>query len=84
MPSEYFAENIYTTFQDDWTAFQHADVDELATPDVGERLPALRLDMAVEPGDAAEHTKGLSQTQTDAIVCNNVADLYHLDLVPLT
>ena len=25
LPSEYFAENIYVTFQDDWTAFKHAD-----------------------------------------------------------
>ena len=26
LPSEYFAENIYTTFQDDWVAFQIADM----------------------------------------------------------
>ena len=25
LPSEYFAENIYVTFQDDWTAFRQAD-----------------------------------------------------------
>ena len=25
-PSEYFAENIYVTFQDDWVAFQTADL----------------------------------------------------------
>ncbi len=25
LPSEYFAENIYVTFQDDWSAFKHAD-----------------------------------------------------------
>ena len=26
LPSEYFAENVYLTFQDDWTAFQTADL----------------------------------------------------------
>ena len=26
LPSEYFRENIYTTFQDDWVAFQTADL----------------------------------------------------------
>ena len=26
MPSEYFRENIYTTFQDDWVAFQMKDI----------------------------------------------------------
>ena len=26
LPSEYFAENIYTTFQDDWVAFKTADL----------------------------------------------------------
>ena len=25
LPSEYFAENIYVTFQDDWTAFRFAN-----------------------------------------------------------
>ena len=26
MPSEYFRENVYTTFQDDWVAFQMKDM----------------------------------------------------------
>ncbi len=52
LPSEYFAENIYITFQDDWVAFKMAERDELAPADVGERLPAQRLHVAVVAGDA--------------------------------
>ena len=50
LPSEYFREHISLTFQDDWTAFQFADQHGPAPADVGERLPAQRFDLAVEPG----------------------------------
>ena len=36
LPSEYFRENIYTTFQDDWVAFKSTDMLQSAPPDVGQ------------------------------------------------
>jgi hypothetical protein len=51
-PSEYFADHIYVTFQDDWTAFRFADDMNWHRSDVGQRLPALRLDVAVVAGAA--------------------------------
>ena len=50
LPSEYFRENISLTFQDDWTAFQFADQLGAHAADVGQRFPAQRFDLAVEPG----------------------------------
>jgi len=40
MPSEYFRENVYTTFQDDYVAFQVRNLCQHQTPDVGQRFPA--------------------------------------------
>ncbi len=58
LPSEYFREHIYTTFQDDWVAFKTRRPDELAAADVGERLPAQRLDLAVVAGHADGARRG--------------------------
>ena len=40
------------TFQDDWVAFKMTRPVQLAPPDVGQRLPAQRFDLAVVAGDA--------------------------------
>ncbi len=84
LPSEYFAENIYITFQDDWVAFKVADLHELAAPDVGERLPAQRLDLAVVAGDArraheAPHRRAEARDPR-AATC---AELYGIDVSKL-
>ena len=85
LPSEYFAENIYVTFQDDWTAFRQADAHELAPADVGQRLPPLRLDLAVVPGDARRaHGPAQPASSSEAILCGNVAELYGIDLAALS
>ena len=80
-PSEYFRENIYTTFQDDWVAFKTADLMNWRAPDVGERLPAQRLDLAVVAGDArrapGRPRRGPAATP---ILCGNVAELYGIDV----
>ena len=81
LPSEYFRENIYTTFQDDWVAFQTADLMNWRRLHVGERLPAQRLDLAVDPGDARRAPQAdLDEAQKRAILCDNVAALYGIDL----
>ena len=64
MPSEYFRENVYMTFQDDWVAFKMKDMCNSAPPDVGERLPAQRFDLAVIRRTLlAKHTQELSEQE---------------------
>ena len=59
---------------------QDREPDELAPPDVGQRLPAQRLDLAVEPGAARRaHGTDLDEAQQEAILCGNVAELYGID-----
>ena len=36
MPSDYFREHVYLTFQDDWVAFKMKDLCNYAAADVGE------------------------------------------------
>ena len=56
MPSEYFLEHVYTTFQDDWVAFKVKDLCNVRRLHVGQRLPAPRLDLAVAPGRCSRST----------------------------
>ena len=72
-------ENIYMTFQDDWVAFKTEGHDESAAADVGQRLPAQRLDLAQRSQELLEkHTVGLSTQEKDWLLHDNVAELYGL------
>ena len=83
LPSEYFRENIYTTFQDDWVAFKTA---ELMNP---ERLlwandfPHSDSTWPHSQQLLAEHAADLSPANRERILCKNTADLYHIDLAKL-
>ena len=57
--------------------------DELAPPDVGQRLPAQRLDLAVVAGDARRAHRHLTPEQSARILCDNVAELYGIDVARL-
>ncbi len=41
MPSDYFKEHIYITFQDDWVAFSTTELMNERRLDVGQRFPSL-------------------------------------------
>ena len=82
-PSEYFREHIYLTFQDDWVAFRSVD-----------QMNWRRLCWANDfphsdstwPGSQQlldEHTVHLTAEQTRAILCDNVAELYGIDVATL-
>jgi predicted TIM-barrel fold metal-dependent hydrolase len=79
LPSEYFRENIYVTFQDDWTVFKVVDL-----------LNHERIMWANDfpHGDAtwpnsqkllAEQTAGLKPGVKDRILRANVRELYKLN-----
>jgi uncharacterized protein len=77
-PSEYFRENVYTTFQDDWVAFQ---MTKLVNP---ERLmwandfPHSDATWPHSQEVLREHTAHLSEWEKRRILHDNVAELYGL------
>jgi predicted TIM-barrel fold metal-dependent hydrolase len=80
MPSEYFAEQVYVTFQDDWVAF------EMAHRLNDERLmwandfPHSDSTWPVSQQMLAEHTRCLTARQKERILGQNCAELYGITI----
>jgi predicted TIM-barrel fold metal-dependent hydrolase len=83
LPSEYFAESIYVTFQDDWTAFRFADAMNWRRLLWANDFPHSDSTWPWSQGLLDEHTAQLTDEQREAILCTNVADLYGVDLSTL-
>jgi predicted TIM-barrel fold metal-dependent hydrolase len=83
MPSEYFADNVYVTFQDDWTAFKHADDMNWRHLLWANDFPHSDSTWPWSQGMLVEHTRALTDEQRQAIVFDNVAGLYRIDVVAL-
>ncbi|HEX2851571.1 MAG TPA: amidohydrolase family protein [Acidimicrobiales bacterium] len=79
LPSEYFAEHIYVTFQDDWTAFRFADSMNWHRLMWANDFPHSDSTWPWSQDLLAEHTEALSDEQREAILSRNVADLYGID-----
>jgi predicted TIM-barrel fold metal-dependent hydrolase len=82
-PSEYFREHIYTTFQDDWVAFRSADQMNWRRLMWANDFPHSDSTWPWSQEMLAEQSKNLTGEQRRAILCDNVADLYHIDLKTL-
>jgi len=80
MPSEWFANNIYTTFQDDWTAFKFADSMNWKRLMWANDFPHSDSTWPWSQEMLAEHTKDLTDEQRRAILSENAAELYGIDL----
>ncbi len=83
MPSEYFAENIYSTFQDDWVAFRMANDMNWRRLMWANDFPHSDSTWPWSQDMLAEHTRHLTDEQRRAILCDNVAELYNIDLSTL-
>ena len=83
LPSEYFAENIYTTFQDDWTAFKFANDMNWHRLMWANDFPHSDSTWPWSQEMLEEHARQLTPDQQTAILCTNVADLYDIDLEAL-
>jgi predicted TIM-barrel fold metal-dependent hydrolase len=83
LPSEYFAENIYTTFQDDWVAFKTADLVNWRRLMWANDFPHSDSTWPWSQELLAEHARDLTPEQREAILCGNVAELYGIDLAKL-
>jgi predicted TIM-barrel fold metal-dependent hydrolase len=78
LPSEYFWENVYVTFQDDWVAFRMVDMVNFRRLMWANDFPHSDSTWPWSQDVLAEHTRGLSAAQRDAILHDNVAELYGL------
>ncbi len=79
LPSEYFLNNIYTTFQDDWVAFKSADLMNWRRLMWANDFPHSDSTWPWSQDMLREHTASLSDEQARAILCENVAALYNID-----
>jgi predicted TIM-barrel fold metal-dependent hydrolase len=75
-PSQYFAENIYVTFQDDWTAFKQADDMNWHRLLWANDFPHSDSTWPHSQQLLAEHTTVLAPEQRQAILHDNTAALY--------
>jgi len=83
LPSEYFAENVYTTFQDDWVAFQVADLMNWRRLLWANDFPHSDSTWPHSQEMLSKHAAALRPEQRRAILCDNVAELYRIDLAAL-
>jgi len=80
LPSEYFSENIYTTFQDDWVAFKLVNEMNFERLLWANDFPHSDSTWPWSREMLAEQTSLLTEAQTQAILSNNVARLYDIDI----
>ena len=84
MPSEYFSEHIYTTFQDDYVAFKSADQMNWHRLLWASDFPHSDSTWPWSQDVLTEQTVGLSEEQLEGILSGNVAELYGIDRESLT
>ena len=80
LPSEYFNENVYMTFQDDWVAFKFRDSMNIERLMWANDFPHSDATWPHSQELLAEHTADMSEWERDRILHDNVAELYGLDV----
>ncbi len=83
LPSEYFKDHIYTTFQDDWVAFKTVNEMNWRRLLWANDFPHSDSTWPRSQEILAEQTKTLTKEQKRGILCDNVAGLYDIDLTNL-
>jgi predicted TIM-barrel fold metal-dependent hydrolase len=78
LPSEYFREHVYVTFQDDWVAFQMKDMCNIRRLMWANDFPHSDSTWPWSQDVLREHTQGLTEREKDLILHDNVAELYQL------
>jgi predicted TIM-barrel fold metal-dependent hydrolase len=80
MPSEYFREHIYVTFQDDWVAFKMKDLCNPRRLMWANDFPHSDSTWPYSQEILAKHTADLTEEQKNWILHDNVAELYNLSI----
>ena len=83
LPSEYFREHVYTTFQDDWVAFKTANLMNWKRLMWANDFPHSDSTWPWSQEMLAEQAAKLTPAQRERILCRNVADLYGIDVAAL-
>jgi predicted TIM-barrel fold metal-dependent hydrolase len=78
-PSEYFRENVYTTFQDDWVAFRVKDLCNIRRLLWANDFPHSDSTWPRSQELLREQAAHLSEEERNLLVHDNVAALYGLD-----
>jgi len=78
LPSDYFKENIYLTFQDDWVAFQTAHLTNVNRLMWASDFPHSDSTWPNSQAVITEQTAHLSEIERNRICHDNVAELYGL------
>jgi predicted TIM-barrel fold metal-dependent hydrolase len=76
MPSEYFSENIYTTFQDDWVAFKMKDMCNPRRLMWANDFPHSDSTWPNSQALLTKHAAGLNEQEKNWLLHDNVAELY--------
>src|SRR5260221_2499878 len=80
LPSEYFAQHIHVTFQDDWVAFETKDLMNVRRLMWASDFPHSDSTWPRSQEMLAQHTKNLTEQERNWICHDNVAELYGLRL----
>ena len=80
LPSEYFREHIYVTFQDDWVAFKMTGMVNVERLMWANDFPHSDSTWPWSKEMLAEHTAQLTDHERDRILRDNVVELYGLSL----
>jgi predicted TIM-barrel fold metal-dependent hydrolase len=83
LPSEYFADNVYVTFQDDWTAFRFASAMNWRHLLWANDFPHSDSTWPWSQELLARHSAELTDEQRQAILSGNAAGLYGVDVAAL-
>jgi predicted TIM-barrel fold metal-dependent hydrolase len=78
LPSAYFSENVYLTFQDDWVAFRMTDMCNPRRLMWANDFPHSDATWPWSQEMLAEHTKCLTEQEKAWILRENVTELYKL------
>jgi predicted TIM-barrel fold metal-dependent hydrolase len=78
MPSEYFREHIYLTFQDDWVAFKMKDLCNIRRLMWANDFPHSDSTWPNSQALLKQHAAHLSEEEKNFILHDNVAELYNL------
>jgi predicted TIM-barrel fold metal-dependent hydrolase len=78
MPSEYFREHIYVTFQDDWVAFKMKDLCNIRRLMWANDFPHSDSTWPDSQELLKKHAAHLSEEEKNFILHDNVAELYNL------
>ena len=81
LPSEYFKENVFMTFQDDWTAFRFRDSCNIRRLMWANDFPHSDATWPWSQEMLAEHTADMTEQERDWVLHDNVAELYGLTIV---